>query len=68
MGMPPAPKAVERLLGERKPQLMVTDPPYGISLDSEWRDRAGLKVIIKRWMNLTHKQAYNQDGVCFPNG
>ncbi len=22
--------------------LMVTDPPYGIELDSEWRDRAGL--------------------------
>ena len=21
---------------------MVSDPPYGISLDSEWRDRAGL--------------------------
>jgi len=34
--------AVARLLGERKPLLMVTDPPYGISLDSEWRDRAGL--------------------------
>src|SRR4051794_25588928 len=33
---------VARLLGERKPQLMVTDPPYGIELDSEWRDRAGL--------------------------
>jgi ParB-like nuclease family protein len=33
---------VERLLGERKPVLMVTDPPYGIELDSEWRDRAGL--------------------------
>ncbi len=33
---------VARLLGERKPRLMVTDPPYGISLDSEWRDRAGL--------------------------
>jgi hypothetical protein len=31
-----------RLLGERKPRLMVTDPPYGIELDSEWRDRAGL--------------------------
>jgi DNA modification methylase len=30
------------LLGERKPALMVTDPPYGIELDSEWRDRAGL--------------------------
>jgi DNA modification methylase len=33
---------VARLLGERKPLLMVTDPPYGIELDSEWRDRAGL--------------------------
>jgi DNA modification methylase len=36
------PEAVARLLGERKPFLMVTDPPYGIELDSEWRDRAGL--------------------------
>jgi len=34
--------AVARLLCERKPLLMVTDPPYGIELDSEWRDRAGL--------------------------
>jgi len=34
--------AVARLLGDRKPRLMVTDPPYGIELDSEWRDRAGL--------------------------
>ena len=33
---------VARLLGDRKPALMVTDPPYGIELDSEWRDRAGL--------------------------
>jgi DNA modification methylase len=35
-------EAVAGLLGERKPRLMVTDPPYGIELDSEWRDRAGL--------------------------
>jgi DNA modification methylase len=35
-------EAVARLLGERKPRLLVTDPPYGIELDSEWRDRAGL--------------------------
>jgi len=33
---------VARLLGGREPLLMVTDPPYGIELDSEWRDRAGL--------------------------
>jgi DNA modification methylase len=36
------PAAVVRLLGERQPLLLVTDPPYGIALDSEWRDRAGL--------------------------
>ncbi len=35
-------EAVAKLLGDRKPKLMVTDPPYGIELDSEWRDRAGL--------------------------
>src|SRR5208283_2267556 len=33
---------VARLLGNRKPFLLVCDPPYGISLDTEWRDRAGL--------------------------
>ncbi|MBI1792408.1 MAG: ParB N-terminal domain-containing protein, partial [Acidobacteria bacterium] len=37
-----SPEAVRQLLGERTPHLMVTDPPYGIELDSEWRDRAGL--------------------------
>ncbi|MBK5292165.1 MAG: ParB N-terminal domain-containing protein [Acidobacteriia bacterium] len=37
-----SPEIVARLLGKRKPALMVTDPPYGIELDSEWRDRAGL--------------------------
>ena len=37
-----SPEAVARLLSQRKPLLMLTDPPYGISLDSEWRDRAGL--------------------------
>jgi DNA methylase/ParB-like nuclease domain len=36
------PETVSRLLGERKPFLLVVDAPYGIELDSEWRDRAGL--------------------------
>jgi hypothetical protein len=34
--------AVARLLGQRKPQLMVTDPPFGIEMNSQWRDLAGL--------------------------
>src|SRR5579859_4133385 len=34
--------------GERaQPLLLVTDPPYGIELDSEWRDRAGLNACGK---------------------
>jgi DNA modification methylase len=37
-------EAVAHLLGDRKPHLMITDPPYGIELDSEWRDRAGLNT------------------------
>jgi hypothetical protein len=37
-----SPELVSRLLEDRTPLLMVVDPPFGISLDSEWRDRAGL--------------------------
>ena len=33
---------VQRVLGDSKPVLMVTDPPYGVSLDPTWRERAGL--------------------------
>ena len=36
------PDVVTRLLGDREPVLLLTDPPYGIGLDTEWRDRAGL--------------------------
>ena len=36
---------VARLLNTAKPVLMVTDPPYGISLDPTWRERAGLGRI-----------------------
>ena len=32
---------VERLLGDVKPLLMVTDPPYGVEYDPGWRNKAG---------------------------
>src|SRR6266478_5854542 len=38
-------EGITRLLGEHKPRLLVTDPPYGIELDSEWRDKAGLNGL-----------------------
>lgn len=31
---------VERLLGDSKPHLMVTDPPYGVEYDANWRNEA----------------------------
>ena len=33
---------VSTLLGEAEPELMVTDPPYGVNYDPEWRHRAGV--------------------------
>ena len=35
-------EVVARLLAVNLPRLMVTDSPFGVELDSEWRDRAGL--------------------------
>lgn len=34
--------AVAALLDGAKPHLMVTDPPYGVEYDPEWRTRAGV--------------------------
>ena len=34
-------KTVERLLDGSEPDLMVTDPPYGVNYDASWRDGLG---------------------------
>ena len=34
-------KTVERLLDGAEPDLMVTDPPYGVNYDASWRDGLG---------------------------
>lgn len=36
------PDDVARLLGDVRPHLMVTDPPYGVKYDPAWRNAAGL--------------------------
>jgi DNA modification methylase len=38
-------ESVAAVLDGAKPRLMVSDPPYGVSLDSEWRDRAGINKV-----------------------
>ena len=35
---------VNSLLGPARPNLMVTDPPYGVAYDPEWRHRAGVNT------------------------
>jgi len=37
-----APAAVTTLFGEGKPCLLLTDPPYGVSYQPDWREKAGL--------------------------
>ncbi len=34
------PQHIENLLGSVKPHLMVTDPPYGVEYDANWRNNA----------------------------
>jgi DNA modification methylase len=40
--------AVATLLAGCSPQLMVTDPPYGVEYDPEWRHRLGVNKSFKR--------------------
>jgi DNA modification methylase len=35
------PKAVARLLGNVEPQLLISDPPYGVNYDPSWRNESG---------------------------
>ena len=35
---------VERVLGGAEPHLMVTDPPYGVEYDPNWRNQRGLAL------------------------
>lgn len=42
------PEFVAALLAGAEPQLMVTDPPYGVAYDPEWRHRIGVNKSEKR--------------------
>jgi DNA modification methylase len=42
------PTTVKRLLGKDKPDLMMTDPPYGVSYDPAWRNQAGVGLAPGR--------------------
>ena len=38
---------VERVLGGVEPHLMVTDPPYGVNYNADWRNEAAIDGKMK---------------------
>jgi DNA modification methylase len=41
------PADVARLLDGATPHLMITDPPYGVNYDPEWRNEAGVSATMR---------------------
>jgi DNA modification methylase len=48
---------VALLLGDARPHLMVTDPPYGVSYDPAWRNRAGVSTTMRTGTVLNDDRA-----------
>jgi len=58
---------IERLLGSVKPLLMVTDPPYGVEYDPNWRNKAGAATTKRTGKVLNDDRADWYDAwVLFP--
>jgi DNA modification methylase len=60
---------VARLLGgQQAPVLMVTDPPYGVSVEPEWREAAGLNLRTRQGGKFTGDDRidWSQAWVLFP--
>jgi DNA modification methylase len=58
---------VDRLLGDVKPQLMVTDPPYGVEYDPGWRNKAGAAATKRTGKVLNDDRAdWREAWVLFP--
>ena len=48
---------MERLLGGVRPHLLVSDPPYGVSYDPSWRNKAGLSATKRTGKVLNDDRA-----------
>jgi ParB-like chromosome segregation protein Spo0J/DNA modification methylase len=47
------------LSGEQRPLLMVTDPPYGVDLEPEWREQAGLNPRTRQGGKVANDDRIN---------
>lgn len=60
---------VATLLGDEKPHLMVTDPPYGVEYDAKWRGAGGLLGKSTRAVGLVEnddRSDWSDAWVLFP--
>lgn len=61
------PDLVALLLAGASPQLMVTDPPYGVEYDPEWRHRRGINKSERRGKIQNDEQAdWSEAWALFP--
>ncbi len=61
------PAVVEAVLAGVRPHLMVTDPPYGVAYDPEWRNRAGVSTTRRTGaVENDHRADWREAWALFP--
>jgi DNA modification methylase len=63
------PETIAHVVGGVRPHLMVTDPPYGVDYDPEWRVRAGVagaSEVAKGKVLNDHRADWREAWVLFP--
>ena len=61
------PDTIKKLLGDEKPNLMVTDPPYGVEYDPAWREESAGKGARSKGKVLNDDRAdWTQTWQLFP--
>jgi len=54
---------VNKILKDKNPILMVTDPPYGVQYDASWRNKTNLQSGIKRPTRATDYMTSEEDTI-----
>ncbi|MBS8228333.1 site-specific DNA-methyltransferase [Vannielia litorea] len=58
---------VKRVLGDVRPHLLISDPPYGVEYDPDWRNRAGASETKRTGKVLNdHRADWREAWALFP--